>query len=151
VRDPGAAEKVDAADDPLQGDVGPRHFPVALERGLDVHGHPVEEAQAEERLEPVGERAVRVQLDQEAPLPDDPDDVLEVLVEERLAAREADGLEPALAAVEIGQEEIDGQGRERLRLEDEPGVVAVGAAEVAAAEEHGRGDVPGEVAAGELL
>ena len=128
-----------------------RDLAVAIERRLDVHGDPVDEALLDELLEPPRKRAVRVELDQEPALPDDPDQVLEVLAEQGLAARHAHPFEPALPRVEIGQEEVHRQDGEGLRPQDEVGVVAERTAERAAAQEDRRGDVAREVPARELL
>ena len=98
-----------------------------------------------------GLRAVGIDLHHQIPPLDDGQQVLEPGGEERLPARHADPLEPALPGVEVGQEKVGRDVGERPGAEDEVGIMAVGAAEVAAGHEDRRSDEPGKVLGSELL
>jgi len=111
----------------------------------------VDKLGADEIGQPVRPRPVGVQFDQHVPVFDDPEQHIQVLPDERLAAADADRFQPVPAAFQERDKIVQRNGVEGLGPQDEVGVMAEGAAKIASAQENRRRDEPREIERGELL
>ena len=87
-------------------------FLVALRRVLHVHGHIVHQPLAHERPQPVGEAAVRVQLDGESAFAHVSAEIGQARLEQRLPAGDAYAVQKPLPLVQEGEEVFELVGGE---------------------------------------
>ena len=92
--------------------VHPDGFRVALRRVLHVHGHIVHQPLAHERPQPVGEAAVRVQLDGESAFAHVSAEIGQARLEQRLPAGDAYAVQKPLPLVQEGEEVFELVGGE---------------------------------------
>lgn len=112
---------------------------------FDIHGDIVDRARLDERTEAVGARAVGIQLDAVAERADPFDKRQDVFLQKRLAARDADAVQPPDPLHEEGKKFRLGDGGLNALGEYKRGVVTEGATEVTATEEDGSRNAPGEI------
>lgn len=124
---------------------------VAPKGRLDVHGDEIDESGRDDRREPVGKAAVRVELD-EVPQPSYPcQQFRQIIVQEGLPAAHHHGLQPADPRLQKAEHFVHIEGLSEARRVDELRVVAVGAAKVAALHKDDGADVPRVVDEGGAL